>query len=368
MNRRLLAISCLLALMSPLPAAAQRTIIEGVPRMDWSTKKWSLHISALYAALQPMGCPRTYEEFMVTSGAAFRTAWWPGRYSYAAPELTPEDLALNGANAVGAILERHQLGAPEDGWAFICESIDSGRPVIGWANWGARVICGYDPQGQRMYVRQYQNASEEYAVIPFETPGAPWPLSRPNEIAMLDYHADQPIPGLDWIDILERAIRFADWPAEENLYDKFAFGLGAYDSWAQTLRDGADASGPETDAAIAEWTARVYSDARRAASVVLQANAEVHQAFAEAAARYTEEAELLDGMLGVLSGGQGGTWAELRQAMAAHFADEAVREWAALLVEQAKEKEMQAVHALRIALADLSKQSPTPAAGGDGGG
>jgi tetratricopeptide (TPR) repeat protein len=184
---------------------------------------------------------------------------------------------------------------------------------------------------------------------------------------LVRYDPEWEAPPLQWPQVLERAIRFADWPPDEKLHRVFAFGLGAYDAWAQTLRQGIDHNGAETDAIFAEYMTRIVAGARSAASVVLQENAEVHEAFADAATHYMQEAELLSAMPTVLSQGQIADWNQVRQAMVANFSNQAVREQAAQLIEQAKQEDVLAVDALRVALADLAgagtevgPQPPTP--------
>lgn len=353
--RRIALLACCLVVAAPLRCVAAPIRIEGVQSIGWETKRYSLHIGALYSALDAMGCLMPYEELMVASGAAFRTAWWAGAYSYGAPDVAPEDLVLNGAEAAGAEAERRSFGSPEAVWTAICESIDDGRPVVSWKDngWGAQVICGYDAQGNRIYIRDYHTQGDEYTVVPFQSPGAPHPISTANELVLLRYDPNQGLPELDWPQILDRAIRFADWPPEERLHGIFVFGLGAYDVWAYLLRQGVDHNGPQTDALLTEWVARVFSDARSAASVVLMDNAQLHDAFADAANHYMTEAELLSSMADVLSQTHGQPWSEVQKAMTANFPRQDVREQAAQLVERAKEEDALAVDALRVASADL---------------
>ena len=349
-------VCCLLAATIPVHCCAAPVRIEGVKSMGWETKRWSQQIAALYAALDVMGCPMAYDELMVGSGAAFSIAWWPGWYSYGGPEMAPEDLSLNGAQAAGAEAQRPPCDSPDAVWEAICSSIDRGCPVVSWKGrgWGSQVICGYDPATRQLHVRHYHTQGEPYEVALFESPGTPWPVETENDIVLVRYDPDWEVPELDWPQILERAIRFADWPPEEPLYNTYVFGLGAYDAWAQTLRGGLDNNGAETDAVFTEYMTRVVGGARSSASVVLQNNAQLHDAFADAATHYMREAELLSTMPAVLSQGPVGDWNQVRQAMVANFPRQPVREQAAQLIEQAKEEEVLAVDALRVALRDLA--------------
>jgi len=301
-----------------------------------------------------MGCPLGYEELLIASGTAFNTAWSPGRYYYACITVAPEDLLAEGASAAGAAMDRKAFGSKEEAFAAVCESIRQNRPVIAWKGWGAQVICGCDPQGQRMQVQDWNNTTDTYQVVPVEIPEALWPVRRPNEIILLEYDRNADRPALDWPLILDRAIRLADWPATKRV-GPFAFGLAAYDAWASTLRKGPDDNGPKTDVGFLDDFWRVLADARTGASVILQENGTLHEAFPEAASHYMAEASLLKGMRTALGAQPAQLFNDAVTAMARSFPSQAVREEAAKVVEQAKAEEAQAVDALRRALKDLAQ-------------
>jgi hypothetical protein len=337
------SVSCRLlvvaAFLLPLAqATAAPVVIDGVPQTGWHAGRSTQTIDCLHAGLAAMGCPISYDELMVASGAAFRTAWWPDYYSYMAPEVAPDDLVVVGAEAAGGAAERVDHTTLEDAWNTVCKSIDDGSPVLARRGQGYRVICGYDAAGRRMYYRDYNVATAEYAVGPFEAPEAPWPLKGGHEVIVLLYDRNQKPPELDWGAIVERAVRFADWPPNEKLYQTFVFGLGAYGAWAQTLRKGPDRNGPETDAQAVEFMAMNMAEARACASVVLQEHADIAPSLADAATAYMEEATLFKQFLTVLHGtaappGAGAVLA----TMAAHIGDRRACEQLAKLVEQARD-------------------------------
>ncbi len=368
---RLLAVSCFVTLLPALPGTAAPVVIDGVPSMHWSTERYTHNISALYSVLQVLGCPVGYEELLVVSGAAFRTASLPSRYDFGTPRIAvPEDVILNAAEAVGAKVERRVVPSQEEAWEAVCESIDAGRPVLAWLAESAQIICGYDPQNRTVYRRRYLAGKEDYEVARLDIPGPPPPLTGQPEIILVDYDPASARPELDWPAIIRRALRFAEWPPEEKVHGVFVFGLAAYDDWAATLRGGADGQGPRRDAEIVEAMARAYADARASASVVLQEHAMVHQAFAEAAAYYMAEAQILQQIRDVVRQGTITTdaWDRKLPVMEANFADAANREQMAQLVEQARNNEMLAIDALREALADWAPpEQPPPgeAAGAD---
>ena len=357
-------VSWVVALLSAcwsVPAVAAPVTIDGVPRIDYQTKRYSQHLAAAWASLAAQGCLVPYEEVMVASGAAFRIAWWPGHYSYAAAELAPEDLVLNGAEAVGAIAERRQHATEEEAWQTVVECIDAGRAPCVWCGWGSQVVAGYDDPGMQMLVRHYNTPTEQLKTTPFEAAKPPWPLTSSFEVVVLEYELEGDEPDLEWEHIISRAIDFADWPADDPLYGTFTFGLGAYDSWAQTLRGGLDENGAKTNAVQCEFMARSMADARGCAAVVLQGNAGDSEAFADAAFFYQEEADTLAKMADVLADGTTGAWSKITQAMIANFPRQEVREAAAQLVEQAREQELLAIDSLRDALAEIQGGGDEPA-------
>jgi len=355
--------SLLVAVMSVLPCRAAPVILKGVPPIDYSTQHYSYHISALHSALEYLGCPMSYEELMVASGAAFRMAALPGRYDFGTPQVSaPEDLVLNAAEAAGARAERRQFASQDEAWEAVCESIDDGRPVIAWHGEAAQVICGYDPQGRTMCVRQYAIISEEFGTVPFQIPEPRAPLTGPAEAVFVDYDRNAAPPELDWPRIVERAVAFADWPAAEKVHGAFAFGLSAYDAWADTLRGGPDHLGPNKDSQVMEATARAYADARACAGAVLQEHGMMHASFPEAAVHYMAEAEALQQVRNLLRQGTaaGAAWPEKVEVMAANFADAGVREQMAQLVEAAGQEDTAAVDALRAAVEDWAPPEEAP--------
>jgi tetratricopeptide (TPR) repeat protein len=353
-------------LVSLLPAAhggtsvAAPVVIEGVPRTGWAAGHFTIAMDQLYAGLVGMGCQAGYEELMVASGAAFRTAWWPGFYSYQAPEMAPEDPITVGAQAMGGEAELIDHATPQDAWETVCRSIDAGAPCLVRNGCSWRVICGYDTQGGRMYKRDYNTSGQTPDVAPFEAPKPPWPETGGYQVIVLGYDANAGLPELHWREIVERAVRFADWSAEEKLYGTFVFGLGAYDAWAQTLRQGPDKSGAETDGQLLEFMARNMAEARASASVILGENAAVHAGFADAASVYMDEAQLFKDLIAALQQGApaGANRGQLEQAMVRNIGNRDACEAMAQLVEQAKALDMQAIDGLRAALKNLPDQAP----------
>ncbi|MBM3475554.1 MAG: tetratricopeptide repeat protein, partial [Armatimonadetes bacterium] len=304
------------------------------------------------------------EELVVASGDAFRIVWMPGRYQYWGPYMvSPEEPLEIGAEAAGAVVERLPFTSPEEAWPEVCRSVDEGRPVIELHAPGfVQVVCGYGPGANQVHVQRYDAPSPAYQVVPLDAGPLPWPWNRPAEFVFLWY--DPPpggAPGLDWPVVLERAVRYADWPKDHKLHGAFVCGLAAYDAWAQTLRQGLDNSGAATDAGVVQQAARILADARMSAAVILRENAALHEGLADAASHYEAEAAIMQPIMDVLSElSPEAVWTERMDAMKRNFERPDVRGNVAQLVERAKAEEVLAVDALRRAAADLAPTPPVP--------
>lgn len=341
-----------LLIASAVSAVAEPVVIEGVGSIGWDAKRYSHYVAALQVVLEALGCPMEYEELMVASGAAFRTAWQPGKGRYRARTAAPRDYVADAAAAAGAKAIRRSFWSEEEAWEAVCASIDAGRPVIASRDSAADVIAGYDRDGRQAYVSTSQTSTSGYEMLPFEVSRGP--TKAANELIFVEYDPATPLPELDWPTILSRAVRFADWPVGQKVHEEFVFGLAAYDELTKMLRQKRARGGAWETYTIA----RVIRDARAAASVVLARHATVHEGFGEAARHYKTEAELLVDMPNVLSKGHRGPWNEVTAAITASFKEEAVRERAAELIDLAKAEELLAVEALRTVVNDLFADRP----------
>ena len=349
---------CAYVLLGVSPASAAPVVIEDVPGINWGSGMSSHYEAALYSVLTALGCPVRYDELMVASGSAFRTAWLPGHYQYYSRTVAPEDLIALGAKAFGATATTRAFNTEEEAWPVICASIDEGRPVILCHASAADVICGYDAEGKEIALQVYDTSEPGYQTRPFKL--LEGRTFRPREVIFVEYRTGDGAAELDWPTILARAVKYADWPPDKTLLRGFVFGLGAYDAWATTLRGGLDPDDPTYSSKFTVTYALVLQDAREAASVVLNDNAVLHDGFAEAAAHYMREAEILATMRTTLAGGETGAWQQVSETIDRRFPEPEIREAAAQVVEQAKAEEVLAVDALREALADLEVRLPEP--------
>jgi hypothetical protein len=346
----------LVALSSRRSGVAQQPgpkVIEGVPRLGYQTGRHTPYIAALHAVLQSLGSPMTYEELMVASGAAFATAWRGGYYEYDSRVLAPEDVVRNGAIAAGGMSIRRNFQTLDEAWEAVRQSLDDGRPVIAARRSIAYVICGYDPQDRTVYVQHPENASADYEQRPFE--GSEGVYGGPNEFIFVKYDPADPAPEMDWPGVLARAVRFDQWPFYVRA-DQFDAGRAAYDMWAATLRRGVSENGAASDVRVTVTMAAVMADRRACAQAVLTDYGTLDQRLVEAAGHYGAEVKLWQQMRGVLAQGKQGQSSEVMKAAQEGFMQQAVREQAARLVEQARDEDKAAVNVLPDLLQEWSPE------------
>lgn len=325
-------------------------MIEGVPQMGSAVGQYCRGISAVTGALRALGCDATYEELMTASGAAFAIAWWPGRYHYRVIENSPENLVVNAAVAAGASAKRVEFATPGAAWEAMRQSIDEGRPVVAPYFWGSRIIYGYDPDDKCVYTQSNNTPPDKPEVVDWAKLCATGLPGRPLSLVLIDYDPVVAPPERQLVAILKWAVAFADWPREQKLDGTLTFGLAAYDDWAETVRAGAGEAPVSLAVDLTWFFAARIADKRRCAAAILAEDAWLHESFAEAAEHYSAVAETLDTMGQALAAGGPVT----RAAAQENFSDPDVREAAAVLIEQAKAAETEAVDALRVALADLA--------------
>ena len=116
MRKWSLPVACLLLVALAPFAVAEPVVIEGVGSIGWYAKRYSHYMAALQVCLEALGCPMEYEELMVASGAAFRTAWQPGRHRFRARTAAPRDYVADGATAAGGKAIRRSFWSEEEAW------------------------------------------------------------------------------------------------------------------------------------------------------------------------------------------------------------------------------------------------------------
>jgi len=337
-------------------AAAEPVVLESVPPTGWDRPY--VPVQMLQVALGTMGCKRGYDELMVTSGAAFRMTWREGDYNFPSLTLYQQDPISVGAVGVGAQVTREQFNDLEAAFAAIADSIDRGAPVIAWDDGRVdmQVICGYDAATTTIFRRTINAPGGVFDQVPAEKIRAmPW-AGATYELWLLDLPETEDIPPLDWPLILANALRLAQWPEDQLVYDRFTCGDAAYLAWAMDMRD-PDVHPKFPRAGGLAWAlASHMQHARWTAARVLQNNAVVHPAVVEAGLLYQDEATIFGEVQRVLCGGAALPKTEAVDVANELIADEEVRLAAAGLVEQALEKDRAARLALTRALEDLAPE------------
>jgi len=344
-------------------ASSEPVLLETVPATGWDRPY--IPVQMLQVALAAMGCEESYDDLMVTSGAAFRMAWRDRNFTFPALTLYQQDPVSVGAAIAGASVARQQFDSLEAAFTAIVESIDGGMPVIAWDDGRVdmQVICGYDADDMTVLRRNIDTGADAEPA-PVECARAmPWAGAR-VELWLLDYTPPQEPLQRDWPLILANALRLADWPDEERLHGCFFCGDAAYYAWATDLRDSRLHADFPQAGAIAWRLAWQMQHARSTAARVLQANAVVHPAVLEAGLLYQDEAAIFGDVQRVLCGGADLAFAEAGRMADEQIRHEEVRLEAADLVERALEKDQAARAALTRALQDLAPEL-LPEAGGE---
>lgn len=337
-------------------AVAEPVILESVPPTGWDRPY--APVQMLQVALEAMGCKRGYEELMVTSGAAFRMTWRDGNYTFPALTLYQQDPISVGAVGVGALARREQFDDLTVAFAAIVASIDRGAPVIAWDDGRVdmQVICGYDAATTTIFRRTINTPPGIFDQVPAEKIRAmPW-AGAAYELWVLDLPETDDLAPLNWPLILANALRLAQWPEDQLLYDRFTCGDAAYLAWAADLREPDLHTRFPQAGGIAWALAWHMQHARWTAARVLQNNAVIHPAAVEAGLLYQDEATIFAEVQRVLCGGAALPYTEAVDVANDLITHEDVRLAAADLVEEALEKDCAARAALSRALKDLAPE------------
>ncbi|MBU0608447.1 MAG: hypothetical protein KKI08_11215 [Armatimonadetes bacterium] len=356
MLRAATAICTLVVMLSALTASADPVLLNSVPRTTWD--KPCKPVMILQTALAGMGCPVSYDNLMVASGAAFRMTWRPLNYNYPATYLYQQDPISTGAVAVGARVERKQFGTAEEAYDAAADSIDEGRPVIAWSDgevdW--QVVCGYDEAKQTVFRRTINTgaAPDERPAVCLKAPPGGYGSKGTYELWLIAYDRAAAPTALAWPYILASALRLAQWPDGDRLEGAFVCGECAYYSWATDLRSSTLHEQFPAAGRMSRAHAWQLEGARSAAARVLQAHVGLHPALGQAALMYQDEARCFAKVIETLCGGAGVSADEAAKVVEQRIRDAAVRETAADLVEQALVKDKAARAALTTVLRDLA--------------
>lgn len=349
------------ALLVAVAASAEPVILKNIPRTNWQHGYFP--VSILHTTLTGMGCPMSYEELMVASGAAFGMTWRPGDFDWGIVTFYQQDPIAVGGAAAGAHVERRQFDDVAGAFDAAADSIDEGRPVIAWdsgkATW--QLICGYDEATQTIFRRTIYSGEqpEQRPAESLKSASASY-SEGPYELWLLTYDAKGPAPRLDWAYIIANALRLAQWADGERLKGHSVCGESAYYAWATDLRSTTVYQKWPQPGRMSWSHASLLEASRRAAAKLLQANGGVHAAFGPAALLYEDEAALFAEVQKALCGGQKLSVTEATKVTEQYIQSAEVREACADLVEKALAKDRAARAALATALKDLAPELLPP--------
>lgn len=270
-------------------------VIEGIPKLDWSTGKSATFHAALEVIANHLGIGKDYIYLNGVSGSVFRLHfhkdWCPS-----SPD--PTCGYNSGEEALKALgLEYHFKYVPIDDSAGqevlrkeIMESIDRGMPVfatelIGVPEWG--IITGYQDGGKELLCRTYFDRREGYDIAD----KFPW------AVYFIDEKKEMPTD----IDNYRRSFAIALENLTTPEYDKYASGLAGFDLWLKRLKTedfaAMDSAKYMTASHTNAWIYDRLIDDREDANVYLE---RVEKKFPELSERlqaltklYREESELL---------------------------------------------------------------------------
>ena len=332
-----------------------RLVLEGVPKIGYH-KHLCPFPGALYACMEYLGDPCSYDDLMAITGGAFRRFWNRDDggnidLMYLAPE--PDRRAFAALNYAYRVVPWDRAAM----MAAIRESIARGRPVISFGIIGppeAGIVAGYDRGGEVLYGYSYFQdgaiagyySSDDW----FQTQGDGGAYAL---IVIGDKRAEPgPSPRELLVSTLRWAVDLARTRERPGVPDHVS-GLAAYDAWADAME--VDADYPADDAQVMGIRVMVHGDQttmlcdrasaavylRRAASIAPEAAAPLHAA--------ADLYRAVSDVTGIWHWG-GSMGPEVGQALA----DPALRRGIAVHIRAAGAKEARAVEQLEAALVAMA--------------
>lgn len=217
-------------LLPEIEYAKDAVLIEGIPKLDWSTGKSNSFLAAVEAIAHHLGVGKDYVYIYGVSGAAFRLHfhknWCPSSpdptCGYNSGQQALEALGLEYRLehiAKDDTVEHHRLRKE------VMASIDQGMPVIAIdlikiPEWG--IITGYQGSGEELVCRTYFDRREGYDMAE----KFPWVL----------YLIDGKKHRSGDIDNYKKSFVIALENLTTPEYDEYASGLAAFDTWIEKLQ------------------------------------------------------------------------------------------------------------------------------------
>lgn len=206
-------------------------IIEGIPKLDWSTGKSNSMFAAMELAANHIGIEKDYTYIFGTSGAAFRLHFHKDWCPSSPDPGVGRDTIGPAFYALG--IEPKFVGTQKPDEEFIAktkklilESIDKGKPVvaidlIGLPEWG--VIVGYQKNGDELICRTYFDRREGYEIAQ----KFPW------SVAIIQELVEPPTDTANYRRSFEIAYEMMITPE----YGAYLSGMAAIKYWLDLLQN-----------------------------------------------------------------------------------------------------------------------------------
>jgi hypothetical protein len=275
--------------------------IDGVPDLNWGTRRECTFCGAFEAALAVTDQPHTYTNLMGYTAQAFRVRWYKGHTGQTWCPSSP----------CGEFPDEIAAAQKATGWRFrmemrldqenpdmadlapdIVASIDKGVPVIGYEpGLNAGVIYGYENNGEMLLMRDYMTRDSDTLCI------APSKLGA--FLIMLQERTVPPSRRDAIVEGLGLAVTNARRDPMQAPKGQYHYGDAALSEWAGDIAKAGDLSEGERKNLffVSWWNYTSLHDARLAGAVFLRDAASVLPAAADAlraaADAYGKQAEHL---------------------------------------------------------------------------
>ena len=240
----------------------ESTILYGVPKVGWGTYGGNTpYPICLKACLDYLGEDVSYEEVMVSGGAAFRLTWNEETWDLSNVDiyhtLESQDVYYIGAGALGrefGFLGREKQTSKEEFIRFIRKHIDEGYPCIAQGIIGPPetcVITGYRDRGNTLLGWNFFQEDPEF--------GGSVKTDESGYFICDDWWENKDTHGVMCMgairaerisrkEILEHAVRVMTGRNEHQ----YAKGFFAYDAWERMLANDADFRAGDHDSLLYE--------------------------------------------------------------------------------------------------------------------
>lgn len=217
-------------LMPDIKYLKDAVVIEGIPKLDWSTGKYCSFHAALEIIANHLGIEKDYLYISGVSGTPFRLQfhkdWCPS-----SPDpgcgYNSDEQAFNalGINYHGQYVPQDDTAGQKELLEEIKASIDKGMVVmaadlIGVPEWG--IITGYQNGGKELICRTYYDRRDGYDIA--------------DKFPWMVYFIDGKTKRPEDRDNFKRSFAIALENLTTENYDLYRSGIAAFDFWLKRLK------------------------------------------------------------------------------------------------------------------------------------